>query len=127
MSPPMVTPATQNPEKLPAVRPLSTLSDAPPSRLAVTTSRTWPLWVEVKILVTSGMTAPARVPQVMMVASFHQRLVFPLMLPISAHEAAYVARMEVIEAIHTRAVSGASKFIVRAFSYLRREIASLMK
>ena len=69
--PPMVTPATQKAEKLPAVRPLSTFSDAPPSLLAVTTSRTCRLWVEVKILVTSGMIAPASVPQVMIVASFH--------------------------------------------------------
>src|SRR5687767_6756056 len=99
MSPPTVTPATQKAEKLPAVRPLSTLSEAPPSLLAVTTSRTWPLWVEVKTLVTSGITAPARVPQVMMVASFHHRWVLPLMSPIRAYDARYVAMMEVAEAI----------------------------
>jgi hypothetical protein len=37
----IVTPPIQNALKFPAVRPLSTLSDAPPSRDAVTTSRTW--------------------------------------------------------------------------------------
>src|SRR5438552_14706428 len=88
ISPPIVTPPTQNPEKLPAVSPLSTLSDAPPSLLAVTTSRTCRLWVEVKILVTSGMTAPASVPQVMIVARIHQRSRLPLMPPIRVYDAA---------------------------------------
>ena len=46
-------------------------SDAPPSRDEVTTSRTWPDSVEVKILTSSGMIAPASVPQVMIVESFH--------------------------------------------------------
>ena len=53
------------------------LSDAPPSREAVTTSRTWPDSVEVKTLTTSGMIAPASVPQVMMVESFHQSVPSP--------------------------------------------------
>ena len=48
------------------------LSDAPPSRDAVTTSLTCFDSVEVKTLITSGMMAPASVPQVMMVESFHQ-------------------------------------------------------
>ena len=47
-------------------------SEAPPSREAVTTSRTWRDSVEVKTLTSSGMIAPASVPQVMMVESFHQ-------------------------------------------------------
>ena len=46
-------------------------SDAPPSRDEVTTSRTWPDSVEVKTLTSSGMIAPASVPQVMIVDSFH--------------------------------------------------------
>ena len=58
--------------KLPATRPDSTLSEAPPSRDDVTTSRTWLDSVEVKTLTSSGMIAPARVPQVMTVESFHQ-------------------------------------------------------
>ena len=48
-------------------------SDAPPSRDAVTTSFTWPESVEVKTLTNSGMMAPARVPQLMISDSFHQR------------------------------------------------------
>ena len=46
-------------------------SDAPPSRDEVTTSLTWPDSVEVKTLTSSGMIAPASVPQVMIVDSFH--------------------------------------------------------
>ena len=80
-------PPTQKPQKLPAIKPLSTFSDAPPSRLAVTTSRTCRLWTDVKIFVTSGITAPASVPQVMIVESFHHRLVLIVsptsILPIS--------------------------------------------
>jgi hypothetical protein len=40
--------------------------------------------VLVKILTSSGMSAPASVPQVMMVESFHQRTVSPLMSGISS-------------------------------------------
>ena len=49
------------------------LSEAPPSRAEMTTSRTWPDSVEVKTLTSSGMIAPASVPQVMTVESFHHR------------------------------------------------------
>ena len=62
---------------MPAVRPDSTFSEAPPSREEVTTSRTCLDSVEVKILTTSGMIAPASVPQVMMVDSFHHRVPSP--------------------------------------------------
>jgi len=47
------------------------LSDAPPSFEASTTSRTCREFVDVKTLTTSGMIAPASVPQVMIVESFH--------------------------------------------------------
>ena len=47
-------------------------SGAPPSREEVTTSLTWLDSVEVKTLTSSGMIAPASVPQVMIVESFHQ-------------------------------------------------------
>ena len=53
------------------------LSDAPPSRELVTISRTWRELVEVKTLTNSGISAPASVPQLMMVASFHQSVVSP--------------------------------------------------
>ena len=48
------------------------LSDAPPSRDEVTTSLTCADSVDVKIFTSSGMIAPASVPQVMTVDSFHQ-------------------------------------------------------
>src|SRR4026209_810701 len=63
--------------KLPATRPERMPSDAPPSRAEVTTSRTWAELVEVNTLTNSGMMAPARVPQVMTVESFHHRLPSP--------------------------------------------------
>ena len=56
------------------------LSDAPPSRDEVTTSRTWLDSVEVKIFTSSGMIAPASVPQVMTVESFHHSDGSPPML-----------------------------------------------
>ena len=65
-------PPIQKAEKLPAIRPLRMLSDAPPSLLASTISRTWRLLVAGEDLVNSGMIAPASVPQVMIVESFHQ-------------------------------------------------------
>jgi hypothetical protein len=66
------------------MRPDSTFSDAPPSRDAVTTSRTWADSVDVKTLTTSGMIAPARVPHVMIVDSFHHSVGSPFSVGISA-------------------------------------------
>src|SRR5213595_447878 len=60
--------------KLPATRPERMVSDAPPSRDAVTISLTCLECELVKILVNSGMSTAARVPQLMIVASCHQRL-----------------------------------------------------
>src|SRR6266849_11171432 len=57
--------------KLPATKPERMLSDAPPSRELVTISRTCRELVEVKTLTNSGISAPARVPQLITVASFH--------------------------------------------------------
>ena len=53
------------------------LSDAPPSREEVTTSRTWPECTEVNTFTNSGMMAPASVPQVITVESCHQSDVLP--------------------------------------------------
>src|SRR3990167_9986833 len=50
--------------KLPATNPDRILSDAPPSREEATTSFTWEDSTDVKIFTSSGMIAPARVPQV---------------------------------------------------------------
>src|SRR5215212_11113886 len=106
----MTTPPIQKAEKLPAVNPERILSDAPPSRLAVTTSFTCLEWVDVKNVVTSGMMAPASVPQVMMEASFHQRCPSPSSA-IRKYDAAYVQAIDTSDAIHTSVVNGFSKSI----------------
>ena len=49
------------------------LSEAPPCLEEVTISFTWRLSVEVKILVNSGISAPAMVPSEMIVERTHQR------------------------------------------------------
>jgi hypothetical protein len=66
-----ITSPNQYALKLPAVSPLSTVSAGPPSRLASTISRTCRLFTLVNALVNSGINAPASVPQLMMVDSFH--------------------------------------------------------
>ena len=63
--------------KLPATNPDRILRDAPPSLEEITTSFTCADSVEVKTLTNSGMMAPARVPQVMTVDSFHQSVPSP--------------------------------------------------
>ena len=68
---------SQNALKLPATSPERILSDAPPSREEVTTSRTWVDSVEVNTLTSSGINAPASVPQVITLESFHQSVVSP--------------------------------------------------
>src|SRR5215470_8408798 len=105
----MVTPS-QYALKLPAMSPDRMLSEAPPSRAEVTTSRTWPDSVDVKILTSSGMMAPARVPHVMTVESFHHRDPSPRS-PMRSHDTIYVMATEMREVTHTSEVRGASKFI----------------
>src|SRR5512141_2002060 len=109
----MMTSPIQKAEKFPAVRPARTFSDAPPSREAVTTSFTWPEEVEVKTFTTSGMIAPASVPQVMIAESFHHIVPSPR-LPMRAYETRKVRPSDTKEVSHTRVVSGSSKFIVVA-------------
>src|SRR6266545_4946819 len=74
---PAIRPAMSRPFqkalKLPATNPERMVSDAPPSRDAVTISCTCLEWELVKILVNSGISTAARVPQLMMTASCHQR------------------------------------------------------
>src|SRR5262245_36417563 len=60
--------------KLPATRPERIVSDDPPSRDAVTISWTCLECELVKILVNSGISTAASVPQLMIVASCHQSL-----------------------------------------------------
>src|SRR5262245_21736717 len=59
--------------KLPATMPERMVKEAPPSREAVTISCTCLECELVKIFVNSGMSTAAKVPQLMMVASCHQR------------------------------------------------------
>src|SRR5436309_3073542 len=117
---------SQYAEKFPATSPERMSSDAPPSRAEVTTSRTWPDSVDVNTLTNSGMIAPASVPQVMTVESFHQSEPSPRSA-ISRYETAYVMATEMIEVSQTRDVSGASKFIFSALPYRAFATASLMK
>ena len=63
--------------KLPATNPDRMLSDAPPSRDEVTTSFTCPDSTDVKTFTSSGMIAPASVPHVMTVESFHHSVPSP--------------------------------------------------
>src|SRR6185436_9630058 len=63
--------------KLPATKPERMLSDGPPSREEVTTSFTWLDSTDVNTLTSSGMMAPASVPHVMIVESFHQSVPSP--------------------------------------------------
>src|SRR6059036_1823198 len=67
----MISMPFQKALKLPATMPDRMVSDAPPSRDAVTISRTCLEWELVKTLVNSGMSTAARVPQLMMEASCH--------------------------------------------------------
>src|SRR4051812_25646970 len=102
--------------KFPVVRPDRILRDAPPSREELTMFFTKDDSVEVKILTNSGIIAPARVPQVMIVASFHQIVPSP-MCGMSRYDARNVNRTETSEVIQTSDVKGASKFILSTFSY----------
>ena len=81
----------------------------------VTTSRTCAELVDVKTLTTSGMIAPASVPHVMMVESFHHSVPSPRS-GMSRYDTTKVMTTETIEVSHTRDVSGASKFILAAFA-----------
>src|SRR5881296_1016869 len=104
--------------KLPAMKPDRILSEAPPSREAVTTSRTCRDSVDVKTFTNSGMIAPASVPHVMMAESFHHRVVSPAISGIRMRESRNVVATDTSEVSQTREVNGASKFIFAAFSYL---------
>src|SRR6266545_1408783 len=118
-----MTSPIQNAEKLPAVRPARTLREAPPSFDAVTTSFTWPELVEVKTFTTSGMIAPASVPQVMIAESFHQSVPSPSS-EMRSFDTTKVRTTETADVSHTSEVSGASKFIVSASAYFAFATAS---
>ena len=79
----MIAMPSQYAEKFPATKPDRMFSDAPPCSELVTTSRTCRLWVLVKALTISGISAPASVPHVMIVESFHHSDLSPLISGIS--------------------------------------------
>ena len=87
-------------------------SDAPPWLEETTTSRVWRALVEVNTFTSSGMSAPARVPQLTISDSFHH---IPSGSPsISAAEVPKVHAMHSTEVSHTSDVRGASKSISAA-------------
>src|SRR5262249_55368132 len=122
--------------KLPATSPDRIVSDEPPSRDAVTISWTCLECELVKILVNSGMSTAARVPQLMMAASCHQSWsslwVWPS-APVtdrslrSSQLMKKDVEMHRADAIQMRRVSGCSKSNSRSPAYCFSEIAWLMK
>src|ERR1700722_11649783 len=104
----------QNAEKLPATKPDRMLSDAPPCLEQLVTSRTWRELVLTKTLVNSGMTAPATVPQLIMVDSTHHKAGCAAPLPSvkspsSTLLAMKVTAIDTADVSQTKWVSGASK------------------
>src|SRR5437762_9733067 len=122
----------QKADMLPATKPERILSDAPPCLEQLVTSRTWRELVLTNILVNSGISAPATVPQEMMAESTHHKLGWgwpaaSVKSPRSSLLAMKVIAMETAEVSHTKCVSGASKsksFLPPNMALL---IASLMK
>src|SRR5438045_2220541 len=103
--------------KLPATKPDRIFNEAPPSRELVTISRTCREFVEVNTLTNSGISAPARVPQLMMVASFHQSVLSPPREGIVIWLMMYVRTIDRMEVSHTKVVSGASKSNLSMLAY----------
>src|SRR5262249_26475384 len=101
-------------------------SEAPPSSDEMTTSRTCADSVDVNTFTSSGITAPASVPHVMTVESFHHNEPSPS-VGISRYDAAYVSVIETNEVSQTRRVSGASKFMWSALAYWAFDIASFTR
>src|SRR5437773_11426874 len=87
------------------------LSDDPPSSDEVTSSLTCRDSTEVNTLTSSGIIAPASVPQEMMVESFHHNVPSPPRSGMISLETMKVRVMETNEVIQTSEVSGFSKFI----------------
>src|SRR5262245_23982358 len=99
--------------KLPATMPERIVSDAPPSREAVTISCTCLECELVKTFVNSGMSTAARVPQLMIDASCHQRCGKGLSPTVRSLISSQLMKNDVlmqrIDAIQIRRVSGCSK------------------
>src|SRR6267143_5314501 len=106
---------SQYAEKFPATRPERIFNEAPPSREEVTTSLTCRDLVEVNTFTSSGMIAPASVPQEIMIPSFHQSVSLPPRTGMVSRETTKVSTTETIDVIQTRDVNGLSKCICAAF------------
>src|SRR5262245_33604778 len=121
----------QNALKLPATIPLRIVSDVPPSRDAVTISCTCLEWELVNILVNSGMSTAANVPQLMIVASCHQRLLRTCPPTVRSRMSSQLmpndVEMHKADAIQISKVSGASKLNSLRPRYRASEIAWLIK
>src|SRR5262249_37655655 len=132
--------------KLPATMPERIVSEVPPSREAVTISWTCLECELVKILVNSGISTAASVPQLMIVASCHHRLgreicrmvamTSPSLLNVCcatdrSRRSSQLMKNEVemhrIDAIQMRRVRGDSKLKSRSPRYCFSEIAWLTK
>src|ERR1700738_4806639 len=99
---------SQNALKFPATNPDRTVSAAPPSCEDVTTSRTCADSVDVNTFTSSGISAPASVPQVITVESFHHNEVSPPKSGTIKYDTTYVSPMDTSDVSQTRNVSGAS-------------------
>src|ERR1043166_7233961 len=117
--------------KFPATRPESIVSDAPPSRLAVTISCTCLECELVKTLVNSGISTAASVPQLMIEANCHHRLGSCRTAPsawvtdksrIKSQLMPNEVLMHRIDAIQIKRVSGCSKSNSLRPRYLASEI-----
>src|SRR3569833_225688 len=104
---PMIVMPSQYALIFPATSPERMLSDAPPSREDVTTSFTCRDDVDVNTFTSSGMIAPASVPHVITVDSFHQSVPSPNVGMIN-FETRYVNATETIDVSHTSVVIGVS-------------------
>src|SRR5260370_14529078 len=102
-------------------------SDAPPSSAEVTTSLTCLDSVDVKAFTSSGITAPARVPQEMIEASFHHCVVSSPKLGIMTAEMAKVIAMEMNDLSQTKELSGDSEFILSTLASRPVSTAVMLK
>ena len=103
----MMTNPIQNAEKLPATKPDRIFNEAPPCFEQFVTSRTCRECVLTKTLVNSGISAPAMVPQLMMMDKIHQRSGWampslPLKSPSNNLLATNVTPMETADVSQTR-------------------------
>src|SRR5438093_5092555 len=117
--------------KLPATMPERMVSDAPPSREAMTISWTCLECELVKTLVNSGMSTAASVPQLMIEASCHQSCGKALSATVKSRIRSQLMPKEVVmhrtDAIQISRVSGCSKSNSLRPLYFASEIAWLMK